>query len=397
MIALPRSFALINEKAALPDGTAADLAMVVGVASAEDSPSQKVIQKLLPGDQLPADIPRIDVDGRWVTPGLIDIHTHGELRHTFNEPEIAKAAWCQAKTPIWRFTTLISLPGEQSSTTSGYNNLFQQGYPMTPSPIFTTTIEALPIQVYASNSDVGQAAAALASALINEAIQARGQANIILATGNSQLTFLESLRAAPAIDWSKVHVFHMDEYLGLDPDHPASFPRFLRVHFLDHLNPPAGAFYPVLGMQPDPRRICQEYEALLRAHPADLCALGIGENGHLAFNDPPFADFNDRVWMKVVQLDEISRRQQVGEGHFPDLNAVPTHALTLTIPALLAARAVLAIVPEGRKAHAVQRALVGPVDPNCPASILRRNAHARLLLDRDSAALAFPGLPGQDP
>jgi glucosamine-6-phosphate deaminase len=131
---------------------------------------------------------------------------------------------------------------------------------------------------------------------------------------------------------------------------------------------------------------------LLRAYPADLCALGIGENGHLAFNDPPYADFNDPVWVKVVQLDEVSRRQQAGEGHFPDLESVPTHAITLTIPALLAARKVLAIVPEGRKASAVQRALHGPIEASCPASILRRSAHAQLYLDCDSASLAFPNL-----
>ena len=130
----------------------------------------------------------------------------------------------------------------------------------------------------------------------------------------------------------------------------------------------------------------------MRAYPCDLCALGIGENGHLAFNDPPYADFNDPVWVKVVQLDEASRRQQTDEGHFPDLELVPPHAITLTIPALLSARKILAIVPEGRKAPAVQRALQGPVETSCPASILRQSAHAHLYLDRASAALAFPSL-----
>src|SRR5690606_11611255 len=117
-----------------------------------------------------------------------------------------------------------------------------------------------------------------------------------------------------------------------------------------------------------------------------------GENGHLAFNDPPFADFNDPVWVKIVKLDEVSRRQQAGEGHFPDVDSVPTHAMTLTIPALLAARKVLAIVPEARKAGAVQRSLTGPLDPGCPGSILRQTAHAHLFLDRDSAGLAFPAV-----
>ncbi|MFM8321043.1 MAG: glucosamine-6-phosphate deaminase [Chloroflexota bacterium] len=260
-----------------------------------------------------------------------------------------------------------------------------------PNAQFETTIQQLPVSVYESNLQVGQAAAADAAEYLRGVLQARGQANVVLATGNSQLTFLESLRALPGLDWSKVTVFHMDEYIGLDPEHPASFPRFLRRHFLDHLQPPAGTFYPVPGQHPDVAQACRDYEALLRAHPVDLCALGIGENGHLAFNDPPYADFDDPVWMKVVKLDDASRRQQVGEGHFAGLDDVPTHALSLTIPALLAARQVLAIVPEGRKAHAVQQSLFGPLTEDCPGSILTRTAHAHLYLDRQSAALAFPG------
>jgi glucosamine-6-phosphate deaminase len=261
-----------------------------------------------------------------------------------------------------------------------------------PQPLFTTTVDMLPTRIYASNLQVGQAAAADAADFLQQVLQARGQANVILATGNSQLTFLETLRTIPGLDWSKVNVFHMDEYLELDANHPASFPRFLRRHFLDHLEPPARAFFPVPGQHPDPAQACQEYEALLRAHPADLCALGFGENGHLAFNDPPYADFNDPVWMKIIQLAEASRRQQWGEGHFSSLAEVPTHALTLTIPALLTARKVLAIVPEARKASAVQRSLFGPIDQNCPGSVLRRYTHAQLYLDRESAALAFPNL-----
>ncbi len=261
---------------------------------------------------------------------------------------------------------------------------------MRPEPIFSTQIEALPVEVFQSNAELGQAAAQDAAQIILQAIDERRAANIILATGNSQLTFLESLRHLQDIDWSRVHIFHMDEYLNLPPDHPASFPRFLHRHFLHHLRPPAGAFYPVPSRGAPPEQICWEYARLLREHPADLCALGYGENGHLAFNDPPYADFDDPAWVKVVRLDQASRRQQVGEGHFPDLDSVPTHAITLTIPALLAARRVLAIVPEARKAVAVQRALFGPIEPECPGSILRRAAHARLYLDRDSAALAFP-------
>jgi glucosamine-6-phosphate deaminase len=266
---------------------------------------------------------------------------------------------------------------------------------MTTNPIFFTTIDALPISVFKTNAEVGQAAAADAAAFLKQTIQERGQANVILATGNSQLTFLEALRGMPGIDWSKVNVFHMDEYINLEPGHPASFPAFLRRHFLDYLQPAAGAFFPVPGQGMEPDAICREYEALLRTHPCDLCALGIGENGHIAFNDPPYADFNDPVWVKVVQLDEVSRRQQAGEGHFPNVDSVPTHAITLTIPALLSARKVLAIVPEARKAPAVQRALQGAIEENCPASILRQSPHAHLYLDRESAALTFPNLESE--
>ncbi|HMB23527.1 MAG TPA: glucosamine-6-phosphate deaminase [Anaerolineales bacterium] len=257
---------------------------------------------------------------------------------------------------------------------------------------FLTTIDALSISVFNTNAEVGHAAASDAAAFLRQTIGERGHANVILATGNSQLTFLEALRCMTDIDWRSVNVFHMDEYIDLKPGHPASFPTFLRRHFLDHLQPPAGTFFPVPGERGEAG--CQEYEDLLRSHPCDLCGLGIGENGHIAFNDPPYADFNDPVWVKVVKLDEASRRQQTGEGHFPDLDSVPTHAITLTIPALLSARKVLAIVPEGRKAPAVQRALRGPIETNCPASILRQAPQAHLYLDRDSAARAFPDLGG---
>ncbi len=259
-----------------------------------------------------------------------------------------------------------------------YNNF------MSPSPLHTFTLDRLPVRVYPSNRDLGQAAAIEAAAILGQAIRARGQANLILATGNSQLTFLEALRKEPDLDWSRVSIFHMDEYVGIDPAHPASFPRFLRRHLIEHIQPKA--FYPIQASQAEIDRTIQAYEALLKAHPADLCVLGIGENGHLAFNDPPFADFQDPAWVKVVRLDDASRRQQVGEGHFAALELVPTHAITLTIPALLASKKILAVVPEQRKAAAVRRALYGPLTEDCPASILRQASHAILFLDRESAS-----------
>ncbi len=248
----------------------------------------------------------------------------------------------------------------------------------------STRVDQLPVSVYATNEALGTAAAAEAAEVVRAAVAARGVANIIIATGNSQLTFLEALRTQPDIPWAAVNVFHMDEYINLPPGHPASFPTFLRRHLLDDV--PIKAFYPVPGEAADVEAACRAYEALLRAHPADLCALGIGENGHLAFNDPPYADFDDPRWVKVVKLDERSRRQQVGEGHFVSLDETPTHAITLTIPALLAAGRVLAIVPEARKADAVAQSLRGPITEDCPGSILRQTPHAHLFLDADSAA-----------
>lgn len=254
-----------------------------------------------------------------------------------------------------------------------------------PQPTATAQYEALPVAIYATNEAMGLAAALTARSIIQDALAKRGHANIILATGNSQLTFLHALRDLDDIDWSKITVFHMDEYLGIDPEHPASFPRFLHEHIIDHVKP--GQFCPVPNQPNDVDDACRNYEALLRDYPADLVAMGWGENGHIAFNDPPYADFNDIVWVKVIALAEASRRQQVGEGHFGSLEEVPTHAITLTIPALLAPKHILCIVPEARKAEAVRACLTQPVSEDRPGSILRTIHHAQLYLDQESAAL----------
>ncbi|MEZ4733666.1 MAG: glucosamine-6-phosphate deaminase [Caldilineaceae bacterium] len=256
---------------------------------------------------------------------------------------------------------------------------------MSNEQIITRQYDQLPVAIYPNNQALGMAAALDARRILQAAIAERGAANIIIATGNSQLTFLHALRDLDGIDWSKVTVFHMDEYVGIDPTHPASFPLFLHQHIIDAVKP--GKFYPVPGQPADTEQACRTYEDLLRAHPADLVAMGWGENGHIAFNDPPYADFDDPVWVKVVALAEASRRQQVGEGHFPSLAAVPTHAITLTIPALLAPKRILCIVPEARKAEAVRACLTAPISEERPGSILRTVNHAQLYLDQDSAAL----------
>lgn len=254
---------------------------------------------------------------------------------------------------------------------------------MPPEPLLESRVDLLHIHVYRSNHELGEAAAQAASNHIFAAIQSRGTANIILATGNSQLTFLNSIRAL-SVEWSRVNIFHMDEYVGLPPQHPASFPLFLKNHLVDAVCP--RAFYAIKASLGDPQTICNDYAQLLKSFPADLCVLGIGENGHLAFNDPPFADFSDPLAVKLVELDQRSRLQQVGEGHFASLAEVPTHAITLTIPALLSASAMLCLVPEFRKAEAVCKTLTGPINSSCPASILRQAAHCQLFLDQDSAS-----------
>jgi glucosamine-6-phosphate deaminase len=255
---------------------------------------------------------------------------------------------------------------------------------MTVQPIRRFQVDQMPVLVFDSNEALGARAADDLAEILCQTIGERGLASIILATGNSQLKFMEALRVKTDIDWSKVIVFHMDEYLGMSDTHPASFPLYIREKLTDHVQP--RAFYAMRGDAPDVEAELARYAGLLAHYPPDACVLGIGENGHLAFNDPP-ADFETQAVIHVVELDERCRGQQVGEGHFATLEDVPPRALSLTVPALLAPAHVLAVVPEPRKAEAVRAALYGPVSPACPASILRTQAHVTLYLDRDSARL----------
>ena len=251
-------------------------------------------------------------------------------------------------------------------------------------PTRETQVDNLHINIFASNDELGQAAAEAAEGILRRACEERGTASVILASGNSQLSFLRALRASNRLAWEKIHVFHMDEWLHLPPGHPARFDLFMHRELIDHVR--LAHFYPVRPDNGDAEAASRAYERLLREHPADLCMCGIGENGHLAFNDPPYADFDDPRWVKVVEIDTISRQQQVGEGHFAGLEAVPKDAISLTIPALLAARQVLCLAPEARKANIVARVLTQPISEDCPATVLRRAPHARLYLDQASAA-----------
>ncbi len=244
----------------------------------------------------------------------------------------------------------------------------------------------LRVEVHPDGAALGLAVAGAAAAVIADSVAARGVANVMFATGNSQIGFLDALLARTDVDWARLVGFHMDEYIGISPDHPAGFARYLRERIIDRAPVPPRAFHLIDGLA-DPTVEADRYTALLAEHPLDLVCMGVGENGHLAFNDPPFADFDDPLDLKVITLDLASRRQQVGEGHFPDVDAVPETALTVTIPALLRARVDLVVAPEVRKAPAVLAALTGPVTTDCPASILRETPHARLFLDAGSASL----------
>jgi len=243
----------------------------------------------------------------------------------------------------------------------------------------------LEVEIAPTIATMAEEAADAAAGSIQHAIAARGEANVMLATGNSQLAFLAELVQIPGIAWDRVRAFHMDEYVGLAPTHSASFQRYMRERVATQV--PFREFHYLTGDTGDADAEARRYEALLRAYPLDLTCAGIGENGHLAFNDPPVANFDDPRAVKVVELEPASRQQQVGEGHFATIADVPTHAITVTIPALLRAARVLVIVPEARKAQPVYDALYGPISTACPASILRQVPHATLYLDDASSAL----------
>ncbi len=243
--------------------------------------------------------------------------------------------------------------------------------------------ERTDVRILRDAAALARAAALEAAALLRDAAARHGMAHAMFATGNSQLAFVDRL-VEPSMDipWGDVVIFHMDEYAGVGPEHPASFQRWIRERIEQPTHPWAAHY---LDGRADPARECERYSELLATHPLDLCCLGIGENGHLAFNDPGVADFDDPLDVKVVELDAACRRQQVGEGHFATDADVPALAMTVTIPALLRATRVLAIVPEARKANAVRDALHGPVATSCPASILRQTPQATIFLDSDSA------------
>jgi len=242
------------------------------------------------------------------------------------------------------------------------------------------------ITVAETKERMGSLAAEAAAAKIVAAIAERGEARVIFASAASQFEFLEALVAHGGIDWSKVHGFHLDEYVGLKADHPASFRRFLRERLLAKLPCPMKDFTFVGGDAPDTTAECARLEAAVRERPIDLACIGIGENGHIAFNDPP-ADFDSNRAYKVVPLDEKCRMQQVGEGWFPDLAAVPTHAFSMTVKQIMWSKAIVCTCPDARKAEAVKNCLEGKVSNMVPGTILQMHPDCQVFIDPPAAAL----------
>jgi glucosamine-6-phosphate deaminase len=252
------------------------------------------------------------------------------------------------------------------------------------------TVDSLQVQVFEDRAAAGRAAADDVCQAIQEHQRAAGRAIVIFAAAPSQNEFLAGLVASKEIDWSRVVGFHMDEYLGVGADHPASFRRYLQERLFGLVGLERDRLRLIPGEQTDrPLQTCLEYEDRLLGEPVDIVCAGIGENGHLAFNDPPVADFLDPVLVKVVRLDQACRSQQLHDGCFEEIEEVPTHAYTLTIPALLKAPSVSVVVPGPRKANAVLTALRGPISESCPASVLRRHPGATLYLDREAARLVL--------
>ncbi len=259
-----------------------------------------------------------------------------------------------------------------------------------PSTIARFREDSLEVFVYENRAMAGRAAAQGVVQAIRSRQRAAGIANIVFAAAPSQDEFLAGLVATDEIDWTKVGAFHMDEYLGIDADHRASFRRYLQERLFRLVGIGVDQLKLIPGQEIErPLETCLAYENLLREYPTDIVCAGIGENGHLAFNDPPVADFLDPVMVKVVRLDPACRAQQLNDGCFDHLEDVPTHAYTLTIPALLRAPVVSVVVPGPRKANAVLTTLRGPISETCPATALRHHPGARLYLDRESARLVL--------
>jgi glucosamine-6-phosphate deaminase len=252
-------------------------------------------------------------------------------------------------------------------------------------PRFDFSAGTARVLVFDSIADSAAAAANNAALLISQAVRERGGARIVAATGNSQKAFIDALVLRNDVPWDRVTLFHMDEYVGISDMHPASFRLWIRTRIEQRVHPKEAHY--INGDAPDVEAEGERYAKLLLSDEIDVAFVGIGENGHIAFNDPPVADFNDRKTVKCVALDEACKRQQAGEGHFESVAAVPDRALTVTCAGLFRAKAWITVVPDERKAEAVRAALEDPITTNCPASIIRTHPNATVYLDRPAASL----------
>ena len=246
------------------------------------------------------------------------------------------------------------------------------------------TKDLLKVKVYETRKDMGSAAALDIKSGITEALKSKEHINIIFAAAPSQNDVLSALVADTEIPWERINAFHMDEYIGLSPKAPQGFGNFLRNRLFDLV--PFATVNCIDPSATDAKAECNRYAKLLAEHPVDIVVMGIGENGHIAFNDPPVADFNDKDIIKVVRLDEICRNQQVNDGCFKKIEDVPTHAFTLTVPTLMSGKRLYCIVPAKTKANAVKDTLNNEIGEACPATVLRRHNNAVLYLDGDSSA-----------
>jgi glucosamine-6-phosphate deaminase len=245
------------------------------------------------------------------------------------------------------------------------------------------TIGRMKIEVHPNSKAAGTAAARAAARALIELAKSHDSIGVIFATGSSQIETLEALTGIANLPWNQIRGFHMDEYVGIAEDHPASFRRYLRERLTEKVK--MKAFFEIDGSAPDPERTGSVYADEIRSAAPQLCLLGIGENGHLAFNDPPIADFSDPVDVKIVQLDAACRQQQTAEGWFSSVEDVPQYAITLTIPTLLRVPRLIVSVPGRRKAKIVRRAFTEPISTECPATILRTHPDATIYLDLESA------------
>ncbi len=241
------------------------------------------------------------------------------------------------------------------------------------------------IEVLQSKDQLGQKAARDGAEAIRRALRERGEANMIVATGASQFEMLSHLVKEPEIDWGRVTCFHLDEYAGMPITHPASFRKYLKERFVERLPTPPRNFHYING-EGDCWTECERLGKLIANHPIDVAFIGIGENGHVAFNDPP-ADFTTEKAYLVVDLDEACRRQQLGEGWFPTFDDVPKAAISMSVRQIMKSQQIVCSVPDQRKAQAVQGAVEGPVTPDCPASILQQHANCTIYLDPPAASL----------